>query len=48
MRQHSFPTSRPGQIFPKISRLLARNFLLSLDVADGAIAKNVLALPHIL
>jgi hypothetical protein len=42
-----FPTSRPGQIFFKMNRLLARNFLLSSDVAKGATAKNVLALPHI-
>src|ERR1035441_10556125 len=32
MRQHSFPTSQPGQIFLKMSRLLARNFLLSLTM----------------
>jgi type II secretory pathway component GspD/PulD (secretin) len=48
MRQHSFPTSRPGQIFFKMSRSLARNFLLSSDVAKGATAQNVMALPHVL
>jgi hypothetical protein len=48
MRQHLFPTSQPGQIFFKMSRWLARNFLLSSDVAKEATAKNGMALPHIL
>jgi hypothetical protein len=46
MRQHLLPNSQPGQIYFKMSRLLARNFLLSSGVAKEATAKNGMALPH--